>query len=57
MMRDVLDDLKAGTGTGKPPLVDTRNCAACVLERDIRAMFPGAEIDVTFLSEDTGRVD
>ena len=51
MMRDVLDGLK------KPPLVDTCNCAACVLERDIRAMFPGAEIDVTFLSEDTGRTD
>ena len=41
----------------KPPLVDTCNCTACVLERNIRAMFPGAEIDVTFLSEDTGRVD
>ena len=57
MMRDVLDGLKADTGTGKPPLVDTCNCAACVMERNIRAMFPGAEIDVTFLSEDTGRTD
>ena len=57
MMRDVLDGLKAGTGTEKPPLVDTCNCAACVLERDIRAMFPGAEIDVTFIDEDTGRAD
>ena len=65
MLRDVLDGLKVdaepkgklGTGTEKPPLVDTCNCTACVLERNIRAMFPGAEIDVTFLSEDTGRTD
>ena len=65
MMRDVLDGLKAdaepkgklGTGTEKPPLVDTCNCIACVLERDIRAMFPGAEIDVIFIDEDTGRAD
>ena len=65
MLRGVLDDLKAsaepkgklGAGTKKPPLVDTCNCTACVLERGIRAMFPGAEIDVTFLPEDTGRVD
>ena len=34
-----------------------RSCPACTLRRNIRAMFPGAEIDVTFLSEDTGRAD
>ena len=57
MMRDVLDGLKAGTGMGKPPLVDTCNCSACTMRRKLSAMFPGAEIDVTFLSEDTGRAD
>ncbi|WP_087746370.1 MULTISPECIES: DUF3310 domain-containing protein [unclassified Acidovorax] len=32
-------------------------CAACTLRRKLSAMFPDAEIDVTFLSEDTGRAD
>lgn len=65
MMRDVLDGLKAdaepkgklGTGTEKPPLVDTCNCAACVLERDIRATLLNAGVEVIFIDEETGRVD
>ena len=32
-------------------------CSACTMHRKLSAMFPGAEIDVTFLSEDTGRAD
>lgn len=57
MLRDAESEGKLGTDTEKPPLVDTCNCAACTLRRKLSAMFPGAEIDVTFLSEDTGRVD
>lgn len=63
-MRDVIDGFKAAdealqkTKTGaKSPLVDTCSCPACTLRRKLSAMFPGAEIDVTFLSEDTGRAD
>ena len=33
------------------------SCPACTLRRKLSAMFPDAEIDVTFLSEDTGRTD
>ena len=33
------------------------SCPACTLRRKLSAMFPGAEIDVTFLSEDTGHAD
>lgn len=57
MLRDAESEGKLGTDTEKPPLVDTCNCAACTLRRKLSAMFPDAEIDVTFLSEDTGRTD
>ena len=57
MMRDVLDGLKAGTGTEKPPLVDTCYCPACSRERDVKAAFPGVQVEVTFIDEETGRVD
>lgn len=37
--------------------IETCDCPACTLERDIKAMFGNVEVEVTFLSEDTGRVD
>lgn len=37
--------------------IETCDCPACTMERDLKAMFPGAEIEVHFLSEDTGRID
>lgn len=37
--------------------IETCDCPGCTLERDLKAMFPGAEIEVHFLSEDTGRTD
>ena len=57
MLHDVLDGLKADTGTEKPPLVDTCNCAACVLERNIRTTLLNAGVEVIFIDEETGRVD
>lgn len=37
--------------------IETCDCPACTLERDIKAVFGNVEVEVHFLSEDTGRTD
>jgi hypothetical protein len=53
MLRDAIEAAEAAMPAGP----DDCPCAACTLRRKLSAMFPDAEIDVTFLSEDTGRAD
>ena len=54
MLRDVAEAAEAAKAA-MPAGPD--DCPACTLRRKLSAMFPDAEIDVTFLSEDTGRTD
>ena len=37
--------------------IETCDCPACSLERDVKAAFPGVDVEVIFLGEDSGRVD
>ena len=37
--------------------IETCDCPGRTLERDLKAMFPGAEIEVHFIGEDSGRTD
>ena len=60
MMRDAIEAVEAAEAAANaavPAGPDDCPCSACTMRRKLSAMFPGAEIDVTFLSEDTGRVD
>ena len=56
MLRDAIEAAEAAKAA-MPAGPDDCPCAACTLRRKLSAMFPDAEIDVTFLSEDTGRAD
>lgn len=53
----VIADLSRQKREADSKSIETCDCPACTLERDLKAMFPGAEIEVHFLSEDTGRID
>ena len=61
MLRDAIEAVEAAeaaaANAAMPAGADDCPCSACTMRRKLSAMFPGAEIDVTFLSEDTGRVD
>ena len=60
MLRDAIEAVEAAEAAANaavPAGPDDCPCSACTMRRKLSAMFPGAEIDVTFLSEDTGRVD
>lgn len=59
MLRDAIEATEAAEAAkaAMPAGPDDCPCAACTLRRKLSAMLPGAEIDVTFLSEDTGRAD
>ena len=59
MLRDAIEVVEAAEAAdaAMPAGPDDRPCSACTMRRKLSAMFPGAEIDVTFLSEDTGRAD
>lgn len=37
--------------------IETGDCPACTLERDIKAMFGNVEVEVIFVGEETGRTD
>ena len=37
--------------------IETCDCPACSLERDVKAAFPGAQVEIIFMGEDTGRTD
>lgn len=54
---EAVEAAEAAANAAVPAGPDDRPCSACTMRRKLSAMFPGAEIDVTFLSEDTGRVD
>lgn len=54
MLRDAIEAAEAAKAA-TPAEPDDCPCSACALRRKLSAMFPDAEIDVTFLSEDTGR--
>ena len=59
MLRDAIEAVEAAEAAlaAMPADPDDCPCSACTMRRKLSAMFPGAEIDVTFLSEDTGRTD
>ena len=59
MLRDAIEAVEAAEAAlaAMPADPDDCPCSACTTRRKLSAMFPGAEIDVTFLSEDTGRAD
>lgn len=59
MLRDAIEAVEAAEAAlaAMPAEPKECSCPACTLRRKLSAMFPDAEIDVTFLSEDTGRTD
>ena len=59
MLRDAVEAVEAAEAAkaAMPAGPDDCPCSACTMRRKLSAMFPGAEVDVTFLSEDTGRTD
>lgn len=56
-IKEMLEKAFAAAGTDIKPEPTKCDCPACAMRDKLSAMFPGAEIDVTFLSEDTGRAD
>ena len=56
-IKEMLEKAFAAAGTDIKPEPTKCDCPACAMRDKLSAMFPGAEIDVTFLSEDTGRTD
>ena len=59
MLRGAIEVVEAAEATlaAMPAGLDDCPCSACTMRRKLSAMFPGTEVGVTFLSEDTGRAD
>ena len=56
-IKEMLEKAFAAAGTDIKPEPTKCDCPACAMRDKLSAMFPDAEIEVTILAEDTGRID